>query len=100
MIIVSSLAVHDEATVPKLNSLLPPAIRVHAVRRVTKNFNSKNSCDARTYLYLTPTFSFAPLEGGPTTEEYRIDGETRERVNEVLKKYVGSHFYHNYTSGK
>ena len=50
-----------ENTVQKINSLLPSEIRVHAIKRVTKNFNSKTACDARTYLYMMPTFAFAPI---------------------------------------
>ena len=33
-------------------------------------------------------------------ENYRITPELQKRVNEVLKKFTGSHYYHNYTSGK
>ena len=33
-------------------------------------------------------------------ESFRITPELRSRVNEVLQKFVGSHYYHNYTSGK
>ena len=66
---------------------------------MTKNFNCKNACDSRTYLYLTPTYAFSPIEEVVNTD-YRIDEATRKRVNEVLSKFVGSHYYHNYTSGK
>ena len=33
-------------------------------------------------------------------ENYRITPELQKRINEVLKKFTGSHYYHNYTSGK
>ena len=33
-------------------------------------------------------------------ESFRITPELRNRVNEVLRKFIGSHYYHNYTSGK
>ena len=33
-------------------------------------------------------------------ENFRIDSDLIENVNEVLKKFIGSHYYHNYTSGK
>ena len=182
-------------TVNKINSLLPSEIRVHAIKRVTKNFNSKTACDARTYLYMMPTFAFAPIfptdipapkdnstnkdisdvtdeNGTPTEKEvkngtktdeepdkvsqesidnklengakkeekemsvsqesslitpsdiatngdglnatvssdppidyiakldYRISPEIRTKVNEVLKNFIGAHYFHNYTSGK
>ena len=185
-------------TVNKINSFLPSEIRVHAIKRVTKNFNSKTACDARTYLYMMPTFAFAPIfpsdipapkdystdkdisdvideNGTPTEKEvkngaktveepdkvsqesidkklengskkeeemslsqesslitpsdiasngdglnssvnvavssdppidyiakldYRISPEIRTKVNEVLKNFIGAHYFHNYTSGK
>ena len=186
-----------ESTVNKINSFLPSEIRVHAIKRVTKNFNSKTACDARTYLYMMPTFAFAPIfpsdipvpkdnstdkdisdvieENGIQTEkevkngtktdeepdkvsresidkkiengtkeeeeavlqesslitpgdiaangdglnssdsatvssdppidyiaklDYRISPEIRTKVNEVLKIFIGAHYFHNYTSGK
>lgn len=92
-------AVHDKDTVGRINGLLPPDVRVHAIKRVTKNFNAKNSCDARTYLYMLPTFAFSPVEE-IVTEGYRITEPIREHVNKVLGFFVGSHYYHNYTSGK
>ena len=33
-------------------------------------------------------------------ENFRIDSDLIENVNGVLKKFIGSHYYHNYTSGK
>ena len=34
------------------------------------------------------------------TYAYRMNAETRNYVNDVLKKFIGSKYYHNYTSGK
>ena len=50
-----------DETITRINSKLPPCIRVQAIRKVTKNFNCKSACDARTYLYMLPTFAFAPI---------------------------------------
>lgn len=36
----------------------PRTIQVNEIKRVTKNFNCKSACDARTYEYLLPTFTF------------------------------------------
>lgn len=93
------LTVHDNSTVATLNTLLPSDIRIQAIKKVTKNFNSKTSCCGRTYLYLTPTFAFSPVEK-VVTEEYRIEPQTLDLVNKVLAKFVGPHYFHNYTSGK
>lgn len=128
----------------------PRTIQVNEIKRVTKNFNCKSACDARTYEYLLPTFTFQkvaklppPTVDSPDMEDsnrkdditdakliysgdekrkqeiknenwsiedmetafashenYRITPELRTRINEVLKKFTGSHYYHNYTSGK
>jgi len=104
-----------EETITRINSKLPPCIKVQSIKKVTKNFNCKSACDSRTYLYLLPTFAFAPIlpinELKPNEEEvspevykvtyaYRMPSEVRNYVNEILLKFVGSKYYHNYTSGK
>ena len=50
-----------EETISRINSKLPSCIKVQYIKKVTKNFNCKSACDGRTYLYLLPTFAFAPL---------------------------------------
>lgn len=50
-------------------------------------------------MYLLPTYAFCPIEE-ITTEKYRITDETLKLVNDTLKLYVGTHNYHNFTSGK
>ena len=50
-----------EDTISRINSKLPPCIKVQYIKKVTKNFNCKSACDGRTYLYLLPTFAFAPI---------------------------------------
>ena len=119
-----SLVCEDkEKTIDAINSLLPPVIKVHSIKRVTKNFNCKSACDGRTYIYMLPTFAFAQfvsesviaqngekvvpevdekenLENFRTTLAYRMSSEKRDEINKVLKQFIGSHFYHNYTSGK
>ncbi|RHY93935.1 hypothetical protein DYB37_005682 [Aphanomyces astaci] len=112
----------------KVNSFLPTDIQVLEIVLVTKNFNAKNSCDHRTYEYLTPTFVFAPKadssEGGgaaaagPWTaktndefqslevdpaawakqKEFRLDASALEKLRETLAIFEGTHNFHNYTS--
>ncbi|RLO02768.1 hypothetical protein DYB28_000089, partial [Aphanomyces astaci] len=53
----------------KVNSFLPTDIQVLEIVLVTKNFNAKNSCDRRTYEYLTPTFVFAPKAAAADSTE-------------------------------
>lgn len=82
-----------------INSALPAQIRVLDIRRVTKGFNSKNSCDGRTYSYTCPTFAFAPSEA-IIDYNYRVDSSVINKINEIVKSFLGCHNYHNYTSKK
>lgn len=86
-------------TLEKLNESLPKQIRVFGYNKVTQSFDCKNNCDARTYIYILPTFAFCPVEE-ILTESYRASDDVIKRVNEVLSKYCGTHNYHNCTSGK
>ena len=97
--VVSLKMILDPPSLDEINSHLPSDMRLQNVVRATKNFNCQSSADARTYLYLLPTFAFAPVEE-VATEAWRGKPDTIEKVNEVLKCYVGSHFFHNYTSAK
>lgn len=105
----------------KINEHLPDDIKVFAIKRVTKGFNSKSQCDARTYSYTIPTYAFAPenlelypkkdeyhdiekrkeqlsiIDGKPFSE-YRISKEDVQRLSEVLKLFQGTHNFHNFTA--
>jgi len=89
----------EKDSIEKVNEHLPPDIRLQAVVRVGKNFNCQQQADARTYLYLTPTFAFSPLTE-IVTEKWRCGPDTISNVNNVFKNYLGVHYFHNYTSGK
>ncbi|CAF3509363.1 unnamed protein product [Rotaria socialis] len=82
-----------------VNDQLPKQIRMFGVKRVAASFNSKNSCDARTYIYILPTYAFCPIEE-ITSESYRITAEVLQLVKDVSSEYLGSHNFHNFTSGK
>lgn len=165
MVISLRMAIEDDVdgvvgsgikrTVEKIQACLPDnpqKIQINDIKRVTKNFNCKSACDARTYEYLIPTFAFhqAAMLPPPTRdisdnsnwnaryieenecfneqeerdkdrklellskewclekiesaflahENFRMDPQLHSRVNEVLQMFIGSHYYHNYTSGK
>ncbi|XP_072271817.1 pseudouridylate synthase 1 homolog [Pyxicephalus adspersus] len=87
-------------TVEKINNHLPLHIRVLGLKRVTGRFNSKNSCDARTYSYTLPTFVFAHKDHETQDETFRLSQETLDKVNELLSLYKGTHNFHNFTSQK
>ncbi|XP_056389156.1 pseudouridylate synthase 1 homolog [Hyla sarda] len=84
----------------KINSRLPSHIRIIGLKRVTGRFNSKNSCDARTYSYTLPTFAFAHKDSDLQDDRFRLGQETLDKVNELLALYKGTHNFHNFTSQK
>ena len=84
-------------TPDKLNAHLPHQIRAMEMRRATKSFDSKNSCDSRTYSYTLPTFAFAHVDE-LTNEQFRITPERLAEVSAVLRRFVGTHNFFNYTS--
>lgn len=86
--------------VEEINQHLPSEIRVFGAERVTKGFNCKNQCDARTYAYMLPTIALAPFSENPNQEEYRVSPEILETVNKLLQTYVGTKNYHNFTCKK
>ncbi|XP_031570199.1 tRNA pseudouridine synthase A-like [Actinia tenebrosa] len=96
--IVSLKMVPLKSLIPKINEYLPPEIRVFGLTKVTKAFDCKLNCSARTYEYLLPTFAFA--KDYQTTKNYRLTDEKLAEINEVLSVYVGTRNYHNFTSGK
>ncbi|XP_044146020.1 tRNA pseudouridine synthase A [Bufo gargarizans] len=89
-----------DSIVEKINSHLPFHIRIIGLKRVTGRFNSKNSCDARTYSYTLPTFAFAHKDHSLQEEGFRLGQETLDKVNELLALYKGTHNFHNFTSQK
>jgi tRNA pseudouridine38-40 synthase len=89
----------DENTIKSLNDNLPPQIRAFGYRKVTQSFDAKTNCDARTYMYLLPTMAFCPIDE-ITNEKYRASEDVIKLVNDTLKVYVGTHNFHNFTSGK
>ncbi|GFN82400.1 tRNA pseudouridine synthase [Plakobranchus ocellatus] len=84
--------------VKKLNEILPPAIQVIGYIRTTNGFDSKNFCCARTYMYMLPTFAFAPIEKF-ITDEYRVTAQIIEQARKILTRFEGTHKFHNFTSG-
>ncbi|XP_011871259.1 PREDICTED: tRNA pseudouridine synthase A, mitochondrial-like isoform X1 [Vollenhovia emeryi] len=117
---IVSLKLPDNTDKTVINEFLPDVIRVFGIKRVTKGFNSKNQCDARTYRYIIPSFAFAPedqsllklgeevnedermkqlaiIDEKPYTE-YKLSPECLNRLNSILKLMEGSHNFHNFTS--
>lgn len=82
----------------QLNTDLPDEIKVFKLIRVTKGFNAKEKCDARSYSYTLPSIAFTTNESDLAA--YRIDATTVNKVNEALALFEGSHNFHNFTSRK
>nr|CAH7718295.1 unnamed protein product [Callosobruchus chinensis] len=97
---VVSLKLPENFDIEKVNNDLPEEIRVFAYKRVTKGFNSKSQCSGRTYIYMLPTVAFADHNKEVQQENFRLDIERLNRINELLKHFVGTKNYHNYTSKK
>ncbi|KAL9658365.1 hypothetical protein ABK040_015685 [Willaertia magna] len=103
----------------KIRENLPEDIKFFGYKRVSNAFNAKEHCNSRTYEYILPAFTFVkdPRHGewfrqinvDKITEEdvknndlVEIDDssvgeEEVKRANEILKKFIGTHSFHNYT---
>lgn len=71
--------------------------------RVTRGFSSYGSCTHRIYDYLLPTFALSPatsLLNDSTCWTYRLTVEQITHVNRLLEKYMGTHNFYNFTSGR
>lgn len=90
----------EQIDLESLNNDLPSDIKVFGFKRVTKGFNCKEQCDARTYSYTLPSVSFAPADQKADMKTYRIDDATLARVNEALQLFGGTKNFHNFTSRK
>ena len=88
----------ENLSIQEVNELLPEEIRVFGYKRVTKGFNSKSQCDARTYMYMLPTFAFAKHDESITPDIFRADEAVIARINELLGRFAGTKNFHNFTS--
>ncbi|KAJ3195421.1 hypothetical protein HK101_000263 [Irineochytrium annulatum] len=76
-------------TVETLNAILPETIRIFKVVTPAEGFSARRSCDARTYEFLIPTYSFSPPP--PQTgysHAYQPD-MTREELDELFPQSEG-----------
>lgn len=98
---IVSLKLPDTAPkrLEEINKFLPDEIRIMGCKQVTPAFDSKNFCDYRTYSYLMPSFALCPISE-VTREDYRVPDSIIKLFNQTLEGYVGSHAFHNFTSGK
>ncbi|KAG5680661.1 hypothetical protein PVAND_010155 [Polypedilum vanderplanki] len=97
---VVSIKIPEKVDIDEINDILPSDIRVFAVKRVTKGFNSKSNCDARTYSYTLPTYAFAKKDEVYDEKSFRLSSERLEELNKILNLYEGTKNYHNFTIRK
>lgn len=97
--VVSLKIVANEDFIKSVNDHLPKEIRVFGMERVTKTFDAKLSCSGRSYEYLVPSVAFAPSKE-IMDSLFRLSDEHLAKVNSILSRYIGTHNFHNFTSGK
>lgn len=117
-----------EAVRERLEAKLPSDIRILDVQRTTRNFCAKTQRDRVRYQYMIPSFLLHPdwktlfVDLGIDIEQYRENGkdpmsteevhkmqdalynfrstiESRQLLQSALKKYEGTHYFHNFTRG-
>ena len=92
----------DREVLDKANANLPDDIRIFDWVRVTGSFDSKRNCDARTYEYTLRTEVLRPSKKHPKYDErdaWTFDEEEEQKFRKILRKYSGTHKYHNFTKG-
>uniref|UniRef100_W8BKC4 Pseudouridylate synthase 1 homolog n=3 Tax=Ceratitis capitata TaxID=7213 RepID=W8BKC4_CERCA len=97
---VCSIKLPDSVDIKALNEDLPEEIRVFGVERVTKGFNAKDQCNARTYTYTLPSVAFADCTEKHDFENYRTEAAHLEKIKDTLQLYEGTKNFHNFTSRK
>ncbi|KAF5283528.1 hypothetical protein FQR65_LT13849 [Abscondita terminalis] len=98
---VVSIKLPEEVDISKVNELLPDQIKIFGIKRVTKGFNSKSQCDGRTYTYMLPTVAFAKSDDATANQEtFRLSSDVLNEVNDLLKNYLGTKNFHNFTCKK
>ena len=94
-VVACNLKECDDASewITKLNqALISTNIRVFFAHKVTARFDARMQCDRRRYEYLIP-YTF------PSDSNVNFPADFRDRLNTSLALFVGTHNFHNFTSG-
>uniref|UniRef100_A0A1I8P769 Pseudouridylate synthase 1 homolog n=2 Tax=Stomoxys calcitrans TaxID=35570 RepID=A0A1I8P769_STOCA len=97
---VCSIKLPEDLDIKALNEDLPEQIRLFGIERVTKGFNAKDQCNARTYTYTMPSIAFADFNDKTQYEQFRLTSERLKKAQEVLEMFEGTKNFHNFTSRK
>ena len=91
---------NPKSIVAEANALLPDDIRIFDLVYVTRSFDSKRACTARTYQYILNLEMLRPSDRHPDAanrSSWTFNEVEREKFNVILRKYIGTHNYHNFT---
>lgn len=97
---IVSVKIPENVDLDAINADLPEDIKIFGVQRVTKSFNSKENCDARTYSYTLPTYALSRKDETFDEKSFRLSPERLEELNKILSLYEGTKNYHNFTIRK
>ncbi|XP_029431167.1 tRNA pseudouridine synthase A-like isoform X2 [Rhinatrema bivittatum] len=95
-LVSTKLIATNQNMVEKINAHLPAEIRILGVTRMTRSFNSKTFCDARTYSYTLPTFALSRCQAVPDPG-FRLPREDFHCFSQLLSFYQGTRKFHNFT---
>mmetsp|Transcript_14314 Transcript_14314/g.22067 ORF Transcript_14314/g.22067 Transcript_14314/m.22067 type:complete len:501 (-) Transcript_14314:727-2229(-) len=113
----------------EVNRFLPQDIRILDILKTKRKFYAKTAREKVRYMYMLPSFMLYEREAlrkvfedrdchknsrhknDPLSDEdidavrdqlskYRVPSERLEKLRAALKRYEGTHSYHNYTNGK
>lgn len=109
--------VDEKKFVDSVNKFLPSDIALFSITKTTKSFNARLHCSHRQYEYFLPSFliqdhqeqekvlkdneSVSDLSSArEKLASYRLDCKTLERFRETLRRFEGTHSFHNFTASK
>ncbi|XP_046689272.1 tRNA pseudouridine synthase A-like isoform X2 [Homalodisca vitripennis] len=96
---VVSLKLPVNASLDDINAHLSPEIQAVALVKVTQGFSSRTYANARSYSYTMPTYAFAH-HTTDSSSSFLMSEKLRERIDAILRLFVGFHSFHNFTAGK
>ncbi|EGR32098.1 tRNA pseudouridine synthase a, putative [Ichthyophthirius multifiliis] len=91
--------INYDKIIQTLNSNLPQDIRIISLKQVTKKFDIRTACSHRIYEYILPLFMLQKFEDIKENKKVflQIEQQIQEKINQILKKFIGTKSYHNYT---
>lgn len=85
----------------KINSFLPPEIRVFGIEKTLKSFHAKNRADYRICRYLLPTWIFdSKNDQGKRDKSFQFTSDILIKLNNLLSIFKGNHNFKNFSVKK